>query len=63
MEAAEKADPLFYSHNLLLLGKTYLKLSRKDEAIKYLKMTTEYPVRNDDDQKAKQEATKILSSI
>ncbi|XP_008560583.1 regulator of microtubule dynamics protein 1 [Microplitis demolitor] len=63
LEAAEKADPLFYSHNLLLLGKTYLKLSRKDEAIKYLKMTTEYPVRNDDDQKAKQEATKILSSI
>ncbi|XP_074099852.1 regulator of microtubule dynamics protein 1 isoform X2 [Cotesia typhae] len=63
LEAAEKADPLFYSHNLLLLGKTYLKLDRKDEAVKFLKMTAEFPAKNDDDQKAKQEASKILNSF
>ncbi|XP_011342925.1 regulator of microtubule dynamics protein 1 isoform X2 [Ooceraea biroi] len=60
---AEEVDPNFYSHNLLMLGKTYLKLDRKEEAIKYLKKTVEYPAKNDDDQKAKQEAQKILSSI
>lgn len=62
-ENAEEVDPNFYSHNLLMLGKTYLKLNRKEDAIKYLKKAAEFPARNDDDQKAKQEAQKILSSI
>jgi tetratricopeptide (TPR) repeat protein len=62
-ESAEEIDPNFYSHNLLMLGKTYLKLDRKEEAIKYLKKTVEFPAKNDDDQKAKQEAQKILGSI
>ncbi|XP_012224273.1 regulator of microtubule dynamics protein 1-like [Linepithema humile] len=63
LENAEKVDPNFYSHNLLMLGKTYLKLNRKEDAIKYLKKAAEFPARNDDDQKAKQEAQKILSKI
>ncbi|KAL6265337.1 hypothetical protein P5V15_002138 [Pogonomyrmex californicus] len=63
LEKAEEIDPNFYSHNLLLLGKTYLKLNRKEDAIKYLKKAVEYPAKNDDDQKAKQEAQKILNNI
>jgi hypothetical protein len=46
-----------------MLGKTYLKLNRKEDAIKCLKKAAEFPARNDDDQKAKQEAQKILSNI
>lgn len=60
---AEKVDPNFYSRNLLMLGKTYLKLNRKAEAIEYLKKAAEFPAKNDDDQQAKQEAQKILNSI
>ncbi|XP_011869687.1 PREDICTED: regulator of microtubule dynamics protein 1-like isoform X2 [Vollenhovia emeryi] len=62
-ENAEKADPNFYSRNLLMLGKTYLKLNRKEDAKKYLKKAAEFPAKNDEDQKAKQEAQKILNSI
>ncbi|XP_043278147.1 regulator of microtubule dynamics protein 1-like [Venturia canescens] len=60
---AEEIDPNFYSQNLLLLGKTYLKLNNKEEGVKYLKMASEYPARNNDDQDAKQEATKLLSGL
>ncbi|KAK0161636.1 hypothetical protein PV327_010089 [Microctonus hyperodae] len=63
LEAAEEIDPMFYSQNLLLLAKTYLKLQRKDDAIKYLKIIGDFPARTDEDQKAKQEATKILGTI
>ncbi|XP_053985641.1 regulator of microtubule dynamics protein 1-like [Hylaeus volcanicus] len=62
-ENAEKVDPYFYSHNLLMLGKTYLKLNQKEQALKYLKMTAEYPVKNDDDHNAQQEAQKLLNSL
>ncbi|KAF7997157.1 hypothetical protein HCN44_005434 [Aphidius gifuensis] len=62
-EKAEIVDPLFYSHNLLSLGKTYLKLGKKTEAIKYLKMTTDYLARNNDDHAAKVEASKILGTL
>jgi len=62
-ERAEKADPNFYSRNLLMLGKIYLKLNRKEDAIKYLKKAAEFLAKNDDDQKTKQEAQKILNSI
>lgn len=62
-ETAEKADPNFYSRNLLMLGKTYLKLNRKEDAIKYLQRAIEYPVKTYEDQKTKQEAQKILNSL
>ncbi|XP_032682999.1 regulator of microtubule dynamics protein 1-like isoform X2 [Odontomachus brunneus] len=62
-EHAEKVDPNFYSHNLLMLGKTYLKLKCNEDAIKYLQKVIEFPAGNDDDQKAKQEAQKILNNI
>ncbi|CAL7948491.1 unnamed protein product [Xylocopa violacea] len=62
-ENAEKIDPNFYSQNLLMLGKTYLKLNQKDLAIKYLKMTVDYPAKNEDDRNAKQEAQKLLKQL
>ncbi|XP_071641394.1 regulator of microtubule dynamics protein 1 [Temnothorax longispinosus] len=62
-EKAEKADPNFYSRNLLMLGKTYLKLNRKEDAKKYLKKAAEFLARDDEDQKARQEAQKILNSM
>ncbi|XP_001606351.1 regulator of microtubule dynamics protein 1 [Nasonia vitripennis] len=62
-EQAERVDPNFYGHNLLMLGKTYLKLNKKEDALKYLKMASEYPAKNDDDHEAKQEALKILNSL
>ncbi|XP_017883500.1 regulator of microtubule dynamics protein 1-like isoform X2 [Ceratina calcarata] len=60
---AEAIDPNFYSYNLLMLGKTYLKLNEKEEALKYLKMTMEYPAKSEDDREAKQEAQKLLKDI
>ncbi|XP_015589293.1 regulator of microtubule dynamics protein 1 [Cephus cinctus] len=62
-EKAEKEDPMFYIDNLLFLGKTYLKLNRKEEALKYLIMASEYPVKNDYDHNAKQEALKLLAKM
>lgn len=62
-ENAEKVEPNFYSRNLLMLGKVYLKLNRKEDAIKYLKKAAEFPAKNDEDQQAKQEAQKILNNI
>ncbi|XP_014218489.1 regulator of microtubule dynamics protein 1 [Copidosoma floridanum] len=62
-ELAEKVDPNFYNHNLLMLGKTYLKLNRKEEAIYYLKKASEYLAKTEDDLEAKQEAMKILDNL
>ncbi|KAK9297923.1 hypothetical protein QLX08_008463 [Tetragonisca angustula] len=62
-ETAEGIDPNFYSQNLLMLGKTYLKLNQKVQALKYLKMTVEYPAKNEDDRDAKQEAQKLLKNF
>ena len=62
-EKAEALDPNFYSQNLLMLGKTYLKLNKKEEALKYLKLASEFTAKNDEDQQAKQDALKLLSKI
>ncbi|KAI4488677.1 hypothetical protein M0802_011385 [Mischocyttarus mexicanus] len=60
---AEETSPNFYSHNLLMLAKTYLKLGRKEEALRYLKLTTEYPTTNHEDVQAKKEAQEMLNSF
>lgn len=62
-ERAERTEPNFYSHNFLMLGKTCLKLNKKEDAVKYLKMAADFPARNDDDLEAKKEATKLLASM
>ncbi|XP_071867573.1 regulator of microtubule dynamics protein 1-like [Bombus fervidus] len=62
-ETAEEIDPNFYSQNLLMLGKTYLKLNQKELSMKYLKIALEYPAKNEDDRDAKQEAQKLLKKL
>ena len=44
---------VFYSMNLLMIAKSYQKLKDKENAIKYLKMTREYPVKTLDDQQVR----------
>ncbi|KAK9507724.1 hypothetical protein O3M35_007514 [Rhynocoris fuscipes] len=60
---AEEVDPRFYSHNLLMLGKTYLKLKKEDKARYYLDLACNYPVSTDDDVLANKEACELLSQL
>lgn len=62
-QKAETTEPMFYSLNLLMLGKTYLKLKNLDEAKKYLKSVSEYVAKTKEDQNAKVEAENLLSKI
>jgi len=48
------ADPGFYSMNLMMTGKTYMRMKENDHAIEYLTKTRDYPVRTEDDKKVKQ---------
>ena len=43
------ADPNFYSTNLLMLGKTYLRMNKKELAAKYLKKARDAPIKKPDD--------------
>ncbi|XP_046384649.1 regulator of microtubule dynamics protein 1-like isoform X2 [Ischnura elegans] len=49
---AEETDPCFYSMNLLMLGKTYLKLNNKDKAKHYLELVQGYPQKTAEDAQA-----------
>ncbi|XP_075216777.1 regulator of microtubule dynamics protein 1-like isoform X2 [Lycorma delicatula] len=60
---AEEVQPNFYSQNLLMLGKTYLKLGEQERAYYYLKLTTEYLVSSDDDLLAHNEAETLLKKV
>ncbi|XP_027417416.1 regulator of microtubule dynamics protein 1 isoform X2 [Bos indicus x Bos taurus] len=46
---AEQVDPNFYSKNLLLLGKTYLKLHNKKLAAFWLTKAKDYPAHTEED--------------
>uniref|UniRef100_A0A5F9C2E7 Regulator of microtubule dynamics protein 1 n=1 Tax=Oryctolagus cuniculus TaxID=9986 RepID=A0A5F9C2E7_RABIT len=46
---AEQVDPNFYSKNLLLLGKTYLKLHNKKLAALWLLKAKDYPAHTEED--------------
>ncbi|XP_032615869.1 regulator of microtubule dynamics protein 1 isoform X1 [Hylobates moloch] len=46
---AEQVDPNFYSKNLLLLGKTYLKLHNKKLAAFWLMKAKDYPAHTEED--------------
>ncbi|KAL0599083.1 Regulator of microtubule dynamics protein 1 [Plecturocebus cupreus] len=46
---AEQVDPNFYSKNLLLLGKTYLKLHNKKLAALWLTKARDYPAHTEED--------------
>jgi len=45
------ADPGFYSMNLMMIGKTSMRMKDKDQAINYLTKARDYPVRTEDDKK------------
>lgn len=60
---AERAEPKFYSMNLLMLGKTYLKLGELENAIRYLLQVKKYPLKTEDDKMAHKEAMDLLGSL
>lgn len=60
---AEEVDPNFYSQNLLMLGKTYLKLEKDEKARYYLKLASLYPPQTDDDLQAIKEACDLLKNL
>lgn len=62
-ERAEEISPLFYSMNLLMLGKCLLKLNKQEEAIEFFKKAQSYPVKTADDQQAHAEAMKLLKEL
>ena len=43
------ADPNFYSTNLLMLGKTYLRMKNNKMALIYLQRAKDLPVKTPDD--------------
>jgi len=37
--------------NLMMIGKTYMRMKDRDQAVEYLTKTRDYPVRTEDDKK------------
>ncbi|GIX83958.1 regulator of microtubule dynamics protein 1 [Caerostris extrusa] len=62
-EKAEEVSPSFYSMNLLMIGKCFLNMNKKEKGIKFLKLTKDYPIKTFDDQKAHDEAEKLLKNL
>ncbi|XP_061035219.1 regulator of microtubule dynamics protein 1-like [Eubalaena glacialis] len=58
---AEQVDPNFYSKNLLLLGKTYLKLHNKKLAALWLTKAKDYPAHTEEDKQIQTEAAQLLT--
>uniref|UniRef100_A0A2K6G5L6 Regulator of microtubule dynamics 1 n=1 Tax=Propithecus coquereli TaxID=379532 RepID=A0A2K6G5L6_PROCO len=56
-------DPNFYSKNLLLLGKTYLKLHNKKLAAFWLMKAKDYPAHTEEDKQVHTEAAQLLTSL
>ncbi|XP_049638103.1 regulator of microtubule dynamics protein 1 [Suncus etruscus] len=62
-QKAEQVDPNFYSKNLLLLGKTYLKLNNKKLAAFWLMKAKDYPAHTEEDKKIQTEASQLLTGF
>nr|XP_015093169.1 regulator of microtubule dynamics protein 1 isoform X1 [Vicugna pacos] len=60
---AEQVEPNFYSKNLLLLGKTYLKLRNKKLAAFWLTKAKDYPVHTEEDKQVQTEAAQLLTGF
>ncbi|XP_044101304.1 regulator of microtubule dynamics protein 1 isoform X2 [Neovison vison] len=60
---AEQVDPNFYSKNLLLLGKTYLKLHNKKLAAFWLMKARDYPAHTEEDKQIQTEAAQLLTGF
>ncbi|XP_016054424.1 PREDICTED: regulator of microtubule dynamics protein 1 isoform X3 [Miniopterus natalensis] len=62
-QRAEQVDPNFYSKNLLLLGKTYLKLHNRKLAAFWLLKAKDYPARTEEDKQIQTEAAQLLTGL
>ncbi|KAL1242198.1 Regulator of microtubule dynamics protein [Trichinella spiralis] len=62
-QRAELISPNFYSQNLLMLGKTYLKMNHVELAKHYLNRTVQFTVVTVDDQRAHDEAELLLKQM
>jgi len=62
-EKGEEVNPGWYSTNLLMLGKTHMKLNNKDKAIEFLTKCKEADVKNEDDKQANKESVDLLKSL
>ncbi|XP_022344321.2 regulator of microtubule dynamics protein 1-like [Crassostrea virginica] len=62
-QEAEKVDPYFYSMNLLMIGKTHLRMKNYLAAKSFLLKARDYPVVTPDDKKAHEEAIQLLKSV
>lgn len=60
---AEETDPGFYSMNLMMIGKTCMRMKDNDRAVEYLTKARDYPVRIEDDKKAHTEAVELLQQL
>lgn len=60
---AEAVDPNFYSKNLLMLGKTYLRMNDKEKAKLWLTKAQEYPPLTHEDKEVHKEAVETLKSL
>ncbi|XP_022110923.1 regulator of microtubule dynamics protein 1-like isoform X2 [Acanthaster planci] len=59
----EEISPGFYSKNLLMLGRTYLKVNDKEQARVYLNKLLEYDCKKDEDKRALGEAKQHLKGL
>ncbi|XP_040922324.1 regulator of microtubule dynamics protein 1 [Toxotes jaculatrix] len=60
---AEEVDPNFYSKNLLMLGKTYVGLKDKQNALLWLTKAKEYPAHTLEDKEVHREAAELLKKL
>lgn len=60
---AEAVDPNFYSMNLLMLGKTYLRMNDKENAKLWLTKAKEYPPLTHEDKEVHKEAVETLKTL
>jgi len=60
---AENVQPLFYSMNLLMLAKSYMKVGNTEKAEEFLLLLKDLNMKTDEDYQARKEGSDILSQI
>ncbi|XP_056155080.1 regulator of microtubule dynamics protein 1 [Lampris incognitus] len=60
---AEEVDPNFYSKNLLMLGKTYMAMKNKEQALHWLTKAKDYPPHTQEDKEVHKEAAELLKKL
>lgn len=60
---AEKAEPNFYSTNLLMLGKCHMEMGDYRRALLYFDRTVKYPALNNEDYTNREEAQNLIEQL